>query len=126
MAQQQQQQQHHPAGAAGVGAGGAGISLDALVNNPQVQQLRDLIAQNPALAQPLIQQLATSNPQLAQLFANNPEALLQLLGGDLGGDFGDDEGAIPPGANVIHITEEEQAAIQRVRASGIPSRTDAR
>lgn len=110
--QQQQQAQHHPAGA-GVG-GGPGISLDALVNNPQVQQLRDLIAQNPALAQPLIQQLAASNPQLAQLFANNPEALLQLLGGDIGGEFGDEEGAIPPGANVIHITEEEQAAIQRV------------
>lgn len=84
------------------------------MNNPQVQQLRELIAQNPALAQPLIQQLAASNPQLAQLFANNPDALMQLLGGE-GGDFGDDEGGIPPGANVIHITEEEQAAIQRVR-----------
>ncbi|EPT04515.1 hypothetical protein FOMPIDRAFT_1113538 [Fomitopsis schrenkii] len=119
--QQQQQQQHHPAGAAGVGGGGGpGISLDALVNNPQVQQLRDLIAQNPALAQPLIQQLAASNPQLAQLFANNPEALLQLLGGDIGGEFGDEEGAIPPGANVIHITEEEQAAIQRLEALGFP------
>ncbi|KAI0730343.1 UV excision repair protein Rad23 [Fomitopsis betulina] len=116
--QQQQQAQHHPAGA-GVG-GGPGISLDALVNNPQVQQLRDLIAQNPALAQPLIQQLAASNPQLAQLFANNPEALLQLLGGDIGGEFGDEEGAIPPGANVIHITEEEQAAIQRLEALGFP------
>lgn len=113
--QQQQQQQHHPAAGAGVGAGAPGLSLDALVNNPQVQQLRDLIASNPAVAQPLIQQLAQSNPQLAQLFANNPEALLQLLGGEgLGGDFGDEEGGIPPGANVIHITEEEQAAIQRV------------
>ncbi|KZT66392.1 UV excision repair protein Rad23 [Daedalea quercina L-15889] len=121
LAQQQQQQQQHPAGAAGVGGGAPGISLDALVNNPQVQQLRDLIAQNPALAQPLIQQIAASNPQLAQLFANNPEALLQLLGGEgLGGDFGDDEGAIPPGANVIHITEEEQAAIQRLEALGFP------
>jgi len=119
--QQQQQQQHHPAAAAGVGGGAPGLSLDALINNPQVQQLRDLIAQNPALAQPLIQQLAASNPQLAQLFANNPEALLQLLGGEgLGGDFGDDEGGIPPGANVIQITEDEQAAIQRLEALGFP------
>lgn len=82
-----------------------------LQNHPQVQQLRELIMQNPALAQPLIQQLAASNPQLAQLFAQNPEALLQLLGG---GDDLEGEGGLPPGAQVVHVTEEEQAAIQRV------------
>ncbi|OSX66108.1 hypothetical protein POSPLADRAFT_1131594 [Postia placenta MAD-698-R-SB12] len=116
--QQQQQQQHHPGAGAGLGAGaGAGIDMANLQNHPQVQQLRELIMQNPALAQPLIQQLAASNPQLAQLFAQNPEALLQLLGG---GDDLEGEGGLPPGAQVVHVTEEEQAAIQRLEALGFP------
>ena len=53
------------------------------------------------------------NPQLAQLFAQNPEALAQIFGVD-GGDFEGGEGGIPEGAQVIHVTEEESAAIQRV------------
>jgi len=53
------------------------------------------------------------NPQLGQLFENNPEALMQLLnGGDLEGD-----GTVPPGAHIVHITPEEQAAIGRVSPS---------
>ncbi|KAJ8483520.1 hypothetical protein ONZ51_g4659 [Trametes cubensis] len=127
LAQQQQQQQHQPAaapnlgglGAAGAGAGGAGAALAALANHPQIQHLREIMAQNPALIQPLIQELAAQNPQLAQLFAQNPEALAQILGD---GDFGDDEegGGIPPGAQVIHVTEEERAAIERLEALGFP------
>ncbi|KAI0335009.1 UV excision repair protein Rad23 [Cubamyces sp. BRFM 1775] len=125
LAQQQQQQQHQPAAApnlgglgAGAGAGGAGAALAALANHPQIQHLRELMAQNPALIQPVIQELAAQNPQLAQLFAQNPEALAQILGG---ADFGDDEeGGIPPGAQVIQVTEEERAAIERLEALGFP------
>jgi len=118
----QQQQQHHGGASGGGAAGGMPPALDiaALQNNPQVQQLRELVAQNPALAQPLIQQLAAQNPQLAQLFAQNPEAILQLLGGGEGFDFGDDGEGLPPGTHVINITEEEQAAIQRLEALGFP------
>lgn len=90
--------------------GGVG-SLNELQNAPQVQQLRELISQNPALLQPLIQQLAASNPQIAQLIQENPEALLQLLGA--GGD-GDEDGALPPGSQVVQVTPEERAAIERV------------
>ena len=87
------------------------INLEALRNHPQLQQLRQLIQTNPDLIGPLIQQLMASNPQLGQLFESNPEALMQLLGGD--GDGEGDDGA-PPGAHIIHITPEEQAAIGRV------------
>jgi UV excision repair protein RAD23 len=75
------------------------------------------MAQNPALIQPLIQQLAASNPAIAQAIASNPDALLQVLGVD-GADFGEGEGegAIPPGAHAISVTEEERAAIERVRS----------
>lgn len=75
-------------------------------------QLRELVAQNPALIQPLIQQLAAANPQLAQLFAQNPEALVNAL--SEGGEEGEVEGEGVPGVQVVNITPEEQAAIERV------------
>jgi len=107
----------------GGGAGGGGIDLSALANNPQIAQLRNLIQQNPALIQPMIQQLAQANPQLAQALANNPEALMQLLGtDDLGGVGLGEEGeeGIPEGATVLNVTEEERAAIERLEALGFP------
>jgi UV excision repair protein RAD23 len=115
LAQQQQQQ----GGGAGAGAGAAGaggmggLDIETLRNNPQFQQLRDLMQQNPALLQPIIQQLAAANPQLAQAITQNPELLMQLLGGGEG-DEGD-EGELPPGAHAIQVTPEERAAIERVR-----------
>ncbi|KAK7472615.1 UV excision repair protein rad23 [Stygiomarasmius scandens] len=120
LAQQQQQQQQQGAnptsGASLGGAGGAGLDLSALAELPQMQQIRDLIAQNPASLQLVMQQLAQQNPQLAQLLASNPELLMQLLGG--GGDE-DGEGA-PPGTQVISVSPEERAAIERLEALGFP------
>ncbi len=102
--------------------GGAGNppSLDALRGNPQIDGFRQLISQNPALLQPMIQQLAQGNPQLAQALASNPEALLGLLG-DMTGDDGE---PIPPGAQVVNVTPEERAAIERVRHILISSVSD--
>lgn len=51
------------------------------------------------------------NPHLGQLLESNPEALMHLLNG---GEDGEGDGAVPPGAQVIHVTPEEQAAIGRV------------
>jgi UV excision repair protein RAD23 len=112
----QQQQQQAGAGGAGGGGGGQQIDIAALRDNPQIQQLRELMAQNPAMIQPLIQQLAASNPAIAQTIAQNPEALTQLLGGAGGIEFDEDgeDGPVPPGAHVVSVTEEERAAIQRV------------
>ncbi|TFK81065.1 UV excision repair protein Rad23 [Polyporus arcularius HHB13444] len=117
----QQQQQQGGGGGAGIpglgGAGGGAANLAALANHPQIQQLREILTQNPQLAQPLIQELARNNPALAQQMAADPEALLQLLGG-----MEDDEegGGLPPGAQVIQVTEEERAAIERLEALGFP------
>lgn len=80
------------------------------------------MAQNPQLIGPLIQQLATQNPTIAQIIAQNPEALLQLLGIELGGPEGEEEG-LPPGAHVVSVTEEERAAIQRVSRSNFLAST---
>ncbi|EJD03021.1 UV excision repair protein Rad23 [Fomitiporia mediterranea MF3/22] len=123
----QQQQQHHggglPGGAAGLGATGAGIeSLGG--GDAQLGQFRNTVMQNPALLQPMIQQIAQSNPNLAQYLEQNPEALLQLLGA-IGGEGGLEEGeggegGIPPGATVLQVTPEERAAIERLEALGFP------
>jgi len=115
--QQQQQQQQQAVGSGGVGAGPGAIDLAALRDNPQIQQLRELMAQNPAMIQPLIQQLAASNPAIAQAIAANPEALVDLLGVEAE-EF--DERNVPPGAQVISVTEEERAAIERLEALGFP------
>ncbi|KAF8210155.1 hypothetical protein K438DRAFT_2011612 [Mycena galopus ATCC 62051] len=125
LAQQQQQQAQVGAGAGATGAAAAGaggeLNLAALQNNPQIQQLRELMMQNPALIQPLIQQLGAQNPALMQMIQQNPAAVAELFGvPGAEGDFGDEDGPVPPGAHVVSVTEEERAAIQRLEALGFP------
>jgi UV excision repair protein RAD23 len=125
LAQQRQQQQGGGGLGAGTGAGAGagaglgglgGLGLSALRDPNQMAQLRELVEQNPALVQPLIQQLAAANPQLAQMLANDPQALQQILA-QLGGDGeGGEEGLA--GVQVVNITPEEQAAIERLQALG--------
>jgi len=121
LAQQQQQQGAAGAGlGAGLGGAGAGgapqLDLAALANSPQMQQLREHLTSNPQAIQPLLQTLATQNPGLAQALAANPELLMQMLGGEFEGEDGD----LPPGAQVVNVTEEERAAIERLEALGFP------
>ncbi|CAE6431570.1 unnamed protein product [Rhizoctonia solani] len=107
--------------AAGAGSGINPAALESLQSSPMFQNTLGAIRENPALLQPLIQQLAQSNPQIAQQIQQNPELLYQILGG-LGGDDQDDDetGGIPPGAHVINITQEEAEAIGRLEALGFP------
>ena len=69
-------------GAAGAGAGaggGANPSMDFLRNSPHFQHLRQLVQQQPAMLEPILQQVADGNPQLAQMIGQNQEQFLQLL-----------------------------------------------
>jgi UV excision repair protein RAD23 len=87
------------------GTGGVGLAgLDFLRNNPQFQQLRQLVQESPDMLEPILQQVGLGNPQLAALISQNPDAFLSLLG----------EGADAPGFQVS-VTPEEAAAIDRVR-----------
>jgi len=97
-----------PAAAAAGGQQGFG-NLDFLRNNPQFQQLRQVVQQQPQMLEPILEQLGAGNPALAQLIASNPEQFLSLLGED-----GDDDAPLPPGAQAISVTEEERDAIERV------------
>jgi len=99
-------------GAAGAGAGGAAAglgNLDFLRNNPQFQQLRQVVQQNPQMLEPILQQVGAGNPQLAALIGQHPEQFLQLLSEDAG-----DDAPLPPGAQAISVTEEEREAIERL------------
>lgn len=101
--------------ALGGGRGGAqggqteASQLDFLRNNPQFQQLRTVVQQQPQMLEPILQQVAAGNPQLAQIITQNPEAFMQLLAEDAGDDV-----ALPPGAQEISVTVEEREAIERV------------
>ena len=95
--------------AAGAGGANAG-NLDFLRNNPQFQQLRQIVQQQPQMLEPILQQVGTGNPQLAAMIAERPEEFLRLLAEDQG----DDDAALPPGAQAIQVTEEEREAIERL------------
>lgn len=102
-------------GALGGGRGGAqggqteSSQLDFLRNNPQFQQLRTVVQQQPQMLEPILQSVAAGNPQLAQIITQHPEQFMQLLAEDAGDDV-----AIPPGAQEISVTAEERDAIERV------------
>jgi UV excision repair protein RAD23 len=73
-------------GAAGAGASagagaaqGAPPNMDFLRNSPHFQHLRQLVQQQPAMLEPILQQVADGNPQLAQMIGQNQEQFLQLL-----------------------------------------------
>ncbi|KAK6502549.1 hypothetical protein TWF506_003129 [Arthrobotrys conoides] len=93
-------------------AGGGGANLDFLRNNPQFQQLRQVIQEHPQMLEPILQQVGQANPQLAQLISTNPEGFLRLLGEGI--DEEDLAGAAPGGGLAIHVTEEERDAIERL------------
>lgn len=100
-------------GGAARGAGGdnasAATTLDFLRTNPQFQQLRQVVQQQPQMLEPILQQVAQGNPQIANLIASHPDQFMQLLAEDA-----DDDTALPPGAQPISVTEEERDAIERV------------
>lgn len=102
------------AGAGGAGAGGPGLgalgNLDFLRNNPQFQQLRQVVHQQPQMLEPILQQVAAGNPMLAQLITSQPEQFMELLSEEL--DEG--ENPMPPGVQSVSVTVEEREAIDRL------------
>ncbi|KAL2258608.1 hypothetical protein VTK26DRAFT_8026 [Humicola hyalothermophila] len=85
-------------------------NLEFLRSNPQFQQLRQVVQQQPQMLEPILQQLGAGNPGLAQLIAQNQDQFFQLLA-ETGGD---DDAPLPPGVHQIAVTEEERDAIERL------------
>ena len=118
----------------GAAGGGGGGILDFLRDNPQFQAIRAMVQGNPQILQPMLAELQRQNPQLYALINGNQEEFLALLNepapadalqnlaaglegmegleGLAGGGGGD-------GAQ-IDISEEDNAAIERLAALGFP------
>ncbi|KAK0512692.1 hypothetical protein JMJ35_004709 [Cladonia borealis] len=96
------------AGAGAEGRPGLG-NLDFLRNNPQFQQLRQIVQAQPRMLEPILQQVGAGNPDLARMIGENPDQFLQLLSEDTGEDT-----PLPPGAQEVSVTEEERDAIERL------------
>ncbi|KAI4289947.1 MAG: hypothetical protein L6R35_000794, partial [Caloplaca aegaea] len=96
-------------GGAGRGAAGGNANLDFLRNNPQFQQLRQVVQSQPQMLEPILQQVGAGNPQLAQLIQEHPDQFLQLLS-----EEADNDAPAPPGAQEVFVNEEEREAIERL------------
>ncbi|KAI0295828.1 hypothetical protein B0F90DRAFT_1130819 [Multifurca ochricompacta] len=78
-------------GMGGMGGGGSGGGT-AQVSTEQVEQIRLLVARNPNLIRPLLDQIREQDPQRAPTVDGNPDALIRYLSED--GDGGDDNAPI--------------------------------
>ncbi|XP_032902616.1 UV excision repair protein RAD23 homolog B isoform X1 [Amblyraja radiata] len=95
--------------------------LEFLRTQPQFQQMRQIIQQNPALLPALLQQLGRDNPTLLQQITQHQEQFVQMLNDPLG-EAGSEgaEGQGSPHTNYIQVTPQEKEAIERLKALGFP------
>ncbi|KAM4051369.1 UV excision repair protein RAD23 homolog B isoform 2-T2 [Anomaloglossus baeobatrachus] len=108
-----------------------GNPLDFLQNQPQFQQMRQIIQQSPSLLPALLQQIGRENPSLLQI-SQHQEQFIQMLndpvpesGGQGGGRGGGGGGGVAAEAgsghmNYIQVTPQEKEAIERLKALGFP------
>ncbi|CAG8741359.1 2364_t:CDS:2, partial [Cetraspora pellucida] len=94
------------------GTGTATPEIALLRSQPQFQQLRQLVQQNPASLPHLLQLIGQTNPQLLQYINANQSAFTRLLQEDEPG-----EGNLPP-PHYVSITQDEKDAIDRLEALG--------
>ncbi|XP_059922613.1 RAD23 homolog A, nucleotide excision repair protein b isoform X2 [Gadus macrocephalus] len=101
-----------------------GNPLEFLRSQPQFQQMRQIIQQNPSLLPALLQQLGRDNPRLLQQITQHQERFVQMLNEPRsGGDTPGGEGAAGQGSpqtNYIQVTPQEKEAIERLKALGFP------
>ncbi|KAM6363799.1 UV excision repair protein RAD23 homolog B [Pluvialis apricaria] len=108
--------------------------LEFLRNQPQFQQMRQIIQQNPSLLPALLQQIGRENPQLLQQISQHQEHFIHMLNEPVlesrQGLSGSDDGVSAGGGggaeagnshmNYIQVTPQEKEAIERLKALGFP------
>uniref|UniRef100_A0A131YXT0 UV excision repair protein RAD23 n=2 Tax=Rhipicephalus TaxID=426455 RepID=A0A131YXT0_RHIAP len=97
---------------------------------PQFQQMRQVIQQNPQLLNAVLQQLGQTNPQLLQLISRNQEAFVRMLNEPSPPPGGASQGGAPGGlgsgggapieVNYGQVTPQDKEAIERLKALGFP------
>lgn len=100
-----------------------GHPLEFLRNQPQFQQMRQIIQQNPSLLPALLQQIGRENPQLLQQISQHQEHFIQMLNEPVQEAGGQGGGIAEAGSghmNYIQVTPQEKEAIERLKALGFP------
>ncbi|NXD84301.1 RD23B protein, partial [Halcyon senegalensis] len=109
-----------------------GHPLEFLRNQPQFQQMRQIIQQNPSLLPALLQQIGRENPQLLQQISQHQEHFIHMLNepvleshqGLSVSDDGTNTGGVAEAGNghmnYIQVTPQEKEAIERLKALGFP------
>lgn len=119
--------------ASGGGSGGSSAdTLGFLRNQPQFQQMRQILQANPNMLNVLLQQIGQSNPQLLELISQNQEAFIRMInepeggaspgagsGGSAGGGSRGGAGG-GGGPEMIQVSPQEKEAIERLKALGFP------
>jgi len=120
-----------PAGSGGAGAGDNAApagALGVLRQNRQFQALRAMVQANPQFLQPMLQELGKSNPELLATINSNQEEFLAMINEPIDPEDpimqeflaemgGDDEEMLGEAINV-ELTEEDEAAIERLVGLG--------
>lgn len=117
--------------------------LAFLRTQPQFQQMRQVIQQNPQLLNAVLQQIGQTNPALLQLISQNQESFVRMLNEPAPGSGGtgaapvtgggQPTGGAPPAAAggggggggggmgiPIQVTPQDKDAIERLKALGFP------
>ncbi|CAK1552068.1 unnamed protein product [Leptosia nina] len=106
--------------------------LGFLRDQPQFQQMRAVIQQNPSLLNTVLQQIGQSNPALLQAISQHQQAFVRMLnepanappatvGSAASEEVAASDSQLPQQAqNVIHVSPQDKEAIERLKALGFP------
>uniref|UniRef100_A0A1B6CIE2 UV excision repair protein RAD23 n=2 Tax=Clastoptera arizonana TaxID=38151 RepID=A0A1B6CIE2_9HEMI len=92
--------------------------LAFLRSQPQFQQMRSVVQQNPDLLNAVLQQIGQTNPALLQLISQNQEAFVRMLNEPQSGSGGGQAVSMSPAA--VPVTPQDKEAIERLKALGFP------
>lgn len=101
--------------------------LGFLRDQPQFQQMRAVIQQNPNLLNAVLQQIGQTNPALLQVISQHQQAFVRMLNEPVNPTASGvtaDESTVEPQAqqprNVIQVSPQDKEAIERLKALGFP------
>jgi UV excision repair protein RAD23 len=117
-----------------LGSGNESEPLSFLRTQPQFQQMRQVIQQNPQLLNAVLQQIGQSNPQLLQLISQNQESFVRMLNepsSSPGSNPSQGSGGAATGGGAgfplestlgssTQVSPQDREAIERLKALGFP------
>lgn len=94
--------------------------LGFLRSQPQFQQMRTVVQQNPELLNTVLQQIGQSNPALLQLISQHQEEFVRMLNEPVSSAGGGAEATQNTTTTQVPVTPQDKEAIERLKALGFP------